>query len=93
MALFYHSIPLFFSVIQDPIGERAAGLITELIKDNRKIVDRITTDHIDDIIGIVKKKSWATTISVVQQSSYDSTEGKRVSCEVYFVHIYDIYFV
>ena len=46
------SVPL----MQDGIGLAAAPMIKELIGDNRKIVDRITHDHIDLFIDLLSKR-------------------------------------
>lgn len=43
---------LFF---QGKIGLNAAHMVMELIRDNRKIVDRITHDHIDTFIDYLKQ--------------------------------------
>ena len=40
---------------QGEIGEKATTMITELIRDNRKIIDRIPKEDIDRIIELVKK--------------------------------------
>ncbi len=41
--------------MQGEIGEKATTMITELIKDNRKIIDRIPKDDIDGIVELVKQ--------------------------------------
>ena len=41
--------------IQDEFGEKATTLITELIRDNREIIDRIPKAEIDKIVGFVKQ--------------------------------------
>lgn len=41
--------------IQGGIGLNVAQMIVELIRDKRKIVDRITHDQIDEFIGLLQK--------------------------------------
>lgn len=46
---------VLFLIIKGEIGEKATTMITELIRDNRKIIDRIPRDDIDRIIELVKE--------------------------------------
>ena len=41
--------------MQGKIGLDAAHMVMELIRDNRKIVDRITHDHIDTFVELLKQ--------------------------------------
>ncbi len=41
---------------QGDIGLNAAHMVMELVKDNRKIVDRITHDKIDNYVKLLQKK-------------------------------------
>lgn len=41
--------------MQGGIGLNVAQMIVELIRDKRKIVDRITHDQIDEFIGLLQK--------------------------------------
>ena len=40
--------------MQGDIGLNVAQMIVELIRDNRKIVDRITQDQIEMFVGLLK---------------------------------------
>ncbi|XP_052783710.1 inositol 1,4,5-trisphosphate receptor type 1-like isoform X3 [Mya arenaria] len=44
-----------FEIKEGKIGLNAAHMVMELIRDNRKIVDRITHDHIDKFIDLLKR--------------------------------------
>ena len=41
--------------LQGKIGLNAARMVMELIRDNRKIVDRITHDHIDKFVDLLRR--------------------------------------
>ena len=41
-------------MLQGDIGLNVAKMIAELIRDNRKIVDRITQDQIELFVGLLK---------------------------------------
>ena len=41
---------------QGDIGLNAAKMVMQLVKDNRKIVDRITHKHIDNFIDLLRKE-------------------------------------
>ena len=41
--------------LQGEIGLNAAHMVMELVKDNRRIVDRITHEHIDNFVGLLHK--------------------------------------
>ena len=41
--------------MQGDIGLNAAHMVMELVKDNRKIVDRITHQHIDNFVDLLRK--------------------------------------
>ncbi len=41
--------------LQGPIGMEATTMITELIRDNRKVIDRIPREEIDRIVMLVKQ--------------------------------------
>ena len=43
------------SLFQGEIGLHAAHMVMELVKDNRKIVDRITQEHIDHFVDLLQK--------------------------------------
>lgn len=47
--------PVNYNHLQGEIGEKATTLITELVKDNRMIIDRIPREDIDKIIELVKE--------------------------------------
>jgi len=40
---------------QGDIGLNAAKMVMQLVKDNRKIVDRITHKHIDDFVDLLRQ--------------------------------------
>lgn len=48
---------LFFNVklIQGQIGLNSVHMVMELIRDNRKIVDRISHEHIDKFVGLLQR--------------------------------------
>ena len=48
-------IDLSVLIIQGKIGLNAARMVMELIRDNRKIVDRITHDHIDKFVDLLRR--------------------------------------
>ena len=50
------TIILEFVSLQGGIGIAVSAMLTELISDNRKIVDRITHDHIDIFIDLLSKR-------------------------------------
>ena len=41
--------------MQGEIGFKAAHIVMELMKDNKKIVDRITHSHIDQYVELLNK--------------------------------------
>ena len=45
----------FFLFIQGDIGLNVAQMIVELIRDNRKIVDRITQEQIEMFVGLLRQ--------------------------------------
>ncbi|KAL3848185.1 hypothetical protein ACJMK2_019059 [Sinanodonta woodiana] len=45
-----------FDIKKGKIGLHAARLVMELIRDNRRIVDRITHDHIDNFVDLLRKE-------------------------------------
>ena len=49
---------------QGDIGLRATQMLTELVKDNQKIVDRVTEADIQTMVTLVKRKrvSYYNTI-------------------------------
>lgn len=51
--------------VQNDLGNRAITMITELVRDNRKIVDRIPKSDMDAVIGLLKRE-W---VGVAQQST------------------------
>ena len=52
---------------QGEIGEKATTMITELIRDNRRIIDRIPQGEIDRIVGLVRKyKVTQQSVSGIQ---------------------------
>ncbi|KAL4219957.1 hypothetical protein ACF0H5_020368 [Mactra antiquata] len=44
-----------FEIKEGKIGLNAAHMVMELIRDNRKIVDRITHDHIDKFVDLLRR--------------------------------------
>ncbi|XP_053404110.1 inositol 1,4,5-trisphosphate receptor type 2-like isoform X2 [Mercenaria mercenaria] len=44
-----------FEIKEGSIGLNAAHMVMELIRDNRKIVDRITHDHIDKFVDLLRR--------------------------------------
>ncbi len=48
------------SVLQGEIGLNAAHMVMELVKDNRKIVDRITHAQIDNFVDLLRKNKVNT---------------------------------
>ena len=51
MMMMIYFLPFF----QGDVGLNAAHMVMELVKDNRKIVDRIGFDYIDSIIDLLKQ--------------------------------------
>lgn len=53
---------LNFSLLfdQGQIGLNAAHMVMELIKDNRKIVDRISHDHINKFVELLQRDKVTT---------------------------------
>lgn len=45
---------------QGQIGLNAAHMVMELIKDNRKIVDRISHDHINKFVELLQRDKVTT---------------------------------
>ena len=53
---FNNSIKILnFLIFQGMIGLNSAHMVMELIRDNRKIVDRITTEHIDKFVELLRR--------------------------------------
>ncbi len=48
--------------LQGEIGLNAAHMVMELVKDNRKIVDRITHAQIDNFVDLLRKNKVSTTV-------------------------------
>jgi len=51
-------------VIQGDIGLNVAQMIVELIRDNRKIVDRITKEQIEMFVGLLCLNKVTTVIEI-----------------------------
>lgn len=51
-------------VNQGQIGLNAAHMVMELIKDNRKIVDRISHDHIDKFVELLQRDKVTATAKI-----------------------------
>jgi len=51
-------------MLQGDIGLNVAKMIAELIRDNRKIVDRITQEQIELFVGLLKinKVHWLQSV-------------------------------
>lgn len=49
---------------QGQIGLNAAHMVMELIKDNRKIVDRISHDHINKFVELLQRDKVTTTAKI-----------------------------
>ena len=49
--------------LQGEIGLNAAKMVMELVKDNRKIVDRITHKHIDTFVDLLQKNKVSSSTS------------------------------
>ena len=43
-------------LLQGEIGPRAVAMITELIMDNGAALDRLTKDHVDHFVRLVKER-------------------------------------
>lgn len=41
--------------MQGQIGLNSVHMVMELIRDNRKIVDRISHEHIDNFVGLLQR--------------------------------------
>ena len=78
--------------LQGEIGLNAAKMVMELVKDNRKIVDRITHKHIDTFVDLLQKnkvssstrellkKKLACTFSLVCIQNYRYLDLLSVLC-------------
>ena len=53
--------------LQGDIGLRSMQMITELILDNRKIVERVQKRDIDNVIQLVKEKKVVLQLVTVRQ--------------------------
>jgi len=51
-------------MLQGDIGLNVAKMIAELIRDNRKIVDRITQEQIELFVGLLKINKVHCQLSV-----------------------------
>ena len=58
--------------LQGEIGLNAAKMVMELVKDNRKIVDRITHKHIDTFVDLLQKNKVGSYTSELAK--------KKLSC-------------
>lgn len=71
--------------MQGGIGLNVAQMIVELIRDKRKIVDRITHDQIDEFIGLLQKtqvmRNFNKLLSVTNEEPYS----------LIIILIYDLY--
>jgi hypothetical protein len=54
--------------VQGDIGLNVAQMIVELIRDNRKIVDRITQDQIEMFVGLLKINKVLIAYRVLRKS-------------------------
>ena len=48
--------------LQGDIGLNVAQMIAELIRDNRKIVDRITQEQIEMFVGLLKQNKVTSLV-------------------------------
>lgn len=56
--------------LQGDIGLNVAQMIVELIRDNRKIVDRVTQDQIEMFVGLLRQnKVFTVHIRDISSSS------------------------
>lgn len=56
--------------LQGDIGLNVAQMIVELIRDNRKIVDRVTQDQIEMFVGLLRQnKVFTAHIRDISSSS------------------------
>ena len=51
----FSNVFTIYLCFQGDIGLNAAHMVMELVKDNRRIVDRITHDHIDSFVALLRK--------------------------------------
>ena len=59
----YLSNSVVFS--QGDIGLNAAKMVMQLVKDNRKIVDRITHKHIDDFVDLLRQNKVIQAVVLI----------------------------
>jgi len=64
-------------MLQGDIGLNVAKMIAELIRDNRKIVDRITQEQIELFVGLLKinKVQHATTYFVTRRIIFNRSHN------------------
>ena len=68
-------------MIQGKIGLNAAHMVMELIRDNRKIVDRITHHHIDNFVQLLQKEKVQVMYSVLAKVNFlVSSKSLLTSC-------------
>lgn len=48
-------IIFYVKLFQGQIGLNSVHMVMELIRDNRKIVDRISHEHIDKFVGLLQR--------------------------------------
>jgi len=51
-----------YVIFQGGIGLNVAQMIVELIRDKRKIVDRMTREQIDEFVGLLQKSQVCTIL-------------------------------
>lgn len=57
--------------MQGQIGLNSVHMVMELIRDNRKIVDRISHEHIDNFVGLLQRDK----VCLLQQSLVHSIKN------------------
>jgi len=58
-------------VLQGDIGLNVAKMIAELIRDNRKIVDRITQEQIELFVGLLKINKVISSYNYNKNNKYE----------------------
>ena len=73
------SVRVVLCALQGDIGLNVAKMIAELIRDNRKIVDRITQEQIELFVGLLKLNKVRCRPSVVLHKTTKIKKKTRVN--------------
>ena len=73
-------------LLQGDIGLNVAQMIVELIRDNRKIVDRITRDQIEMFVGLLRQNKVSHLSHILSLRKHLESYCERFYFSIGFPH-------